>query len=1365
MKSIKNFNFYNKLKTNQKYFIWFVFLLCFLNPTCFAQSEPTFKKIDQYSGLSNGRVGSIIKEKNGYVWIGTSNGLNRYDGYTIKVYNKQNSSLNANNISDLFLDSKSRIWVGTLGGGLNLYNASEDTFIAYEISINNSKSIASNEINTIFEDSKGNLWIGTQNGLSLYDEIHNEFITYKHDNNTKSISHNDVRSIYEDINGVLWIGTFGGGLNRFNPETHDFKHIKPTMTISSNFIHVVAGLDKDKILIGTNGEGLLVFDVNSLQFLKKELKSEEVTNIVRCIKKDSNGSIWIGTDGNGLFKLEDVNSQNPQVYNYTYNSQLESSISSNAIYHIMEDEDSNIWIGTAWNGINVLNQNNEYELLTGTVKGEAPSPVLSVYKSRTQCLLGLDGEGLSIIEDNGTTIERYGKDNKKSIGGNYIQHIKKGSNQTFWIGTFVNGLINFNPKTGTFLQYIHEPENTKSLSYNNVRYVIEDDIENLWVATWGGGLNYFNTKNKAFKSFQNQPEDSLSISNNNIISIQKEGDSLWLATFGGGINLFDTRTKQSKHYRYSESSSNSISSDYVYSILKDSKNNLWVGTSGEGINLYNKKTGKINRFEKNENIRYQTITAIIEDNNGLIWFSTKKGIFNYDYNTDSFKSFTNLSGEYHINAVFKDENGLLYFGGSKGVIMFKPETILTENINPNVKLTSFKLFNKEVPIGENEILKKDILFTENITLKHDLDVITFEFAAMQFPSSTNCEYAIKLENFDKEWRYIGKDRTVTYTNLSSGNYTFKVKSKTLGSNWTEENTSVKLKILKPFWLEWWAFLIYGIITIVLLYLFRKYTLAWERLKTNLKLQRLTHEKDTELYNFKQRFFTNISHEIRTPVTLILSSVKRLIDAKAVSDNRELKPINIIENNSNHLLNLVNELLDFRSIEDNEIKLKVTQNDWVKFSNEIYLAFTEKGIEKNIEYSFETLLPFSHLWFDKNQMEKVIYNLLSNAFKFTEEGGTIKLTLTEKENHVLLTITDTGVGISKNQLIKVFDRFYKIDNSTGIQESGFGLGLSISQEIVKLHHGEIIAQSKKGKGSTFVVKLLKGKEHFNSESIITEDSSDSELIKNYFEDYSTKEDIAALADISEIKNQTLLIVEDNNDIRNYLVEMFSDKCKILEASNGQEALKLVLKEMPDLIISDVMMPVMDGIEFTHKIKKDVKTSHIPIILLTALASFTHKIQGFDTGADDYITKPFSEAILRVRIKNLLKNRAALRKRFSADGLILPNGLAINQRDQDFLEKLTHIIHENIDSNVLNANYLAFELAMSHSVIYKKIKALTGLSLVEFVRDYKLKIAKKLIEEQSYSVVDACYKVGYSDRKYFSKLFKIRFGKNPSDFIKK
>ncbi|MBA0882635.1 hybrid sensor histidine kinase/response regulator transcription factor [Flavobacterium undicola] len=1355
------------MKTKRIFFLLSLFVL-FASISCFSQSQVVFNKINQTNGLSTDRVRSIVKEKNGFVWIGTENGLNRYDGNKIKTYNKQNSVLSANDISDLLIDHKGKIWIATLGGGLNLYNPSNDKFVTYKNISNDANSIPSNELNTLFEDAKGTIWLGTKNGLCFFNPQKQTFKTYKFQaNNEKSLSHNDVRSIYEDANKNLWIGTFGGGLNKFNPKTGQFVRINSSSNTSPDYIHSISGLNKNELLIGTSGKGLLTLDVNRLSFQKKAYGINKPVSIVRCIKRGKNGALWIGTDGNGVFKITNINSVKPIVVNYTNDSQLESSISSNAIYDLMEDESANIWLVTAWNGVDVLSFNKDYTFLPSSDKGEAPISVLSVYKNKDAFFMGLDGKGLTVVQEGTKAVKHYNSERKNSIGDNYIQYIKESSNGNLWIGTFVNGLVYFNYKTGVATQFKQEAGNPKSLSYNDVRYTVEDEKKNIWVATWGGGLNYFDTTTKEFTSYKKKSADPFSISSDNVISLQKDGNFIWLATFGGGVDLLDTKTKRFKVYKSSVNNQNSISSDYVYSILKDSKGNLWIGTAGEGINLLDKKTKKINRFENFKNVRYQTVTAIIEDNRGLIWFSTKQGIFNYNYTTKTFNSFSNLKGDYHINSCFKDAKGMLYFGCSKGVVEFNPKTIKTQNITPKVKFTSFKLFNKEVAVGEGEILENDIAFSKNVTLEYDQDVITFEFAAMRFPSSANCEYQIKMDNFDKNWRSIGKDGTATYTNLSPGKYLFKVRSRELGDDWVDKYTAVGITILKPFWLEWWAFLIYTLLIVLILYVFIKYIISWEKMKADLRFEKFTHEKDIELYNLKQDFFTNISHEIRTPVTLILSSINKLLKTNDFSEAHQQNPFGTIKKNGEYLLNLVNELLDFRKLEHQQISLKVVQEDWVKFSKEIYLSFKEFAHQKDIKFEFESSTEMIELWFDKNQMEKVLYNLFSNALKFTNAGGSIKLSITETDKKVQLELVDEGIGISKKHLSKIFNRFYQANDTTNVNGTGFGLGLTISNEIIKLHHGEITVKSKKGSGSTFIITLKKGNSFFNEDEIGGNETNE-ELIENYFTSNKNKEQITeqriVAVDDALTKEQTLLIVEDNPDICNYIVELFSDEFIVLQAANGKEGLEIALDKMPDLIVSDVMMPVMDGIELTHNLKSNSSTSHIPVILLTARASFIHKMAGFETGADDYITKPFNESLLRARIKNILKNRARLHEIFRSEDFMPIGELTTNKSDQEFLQNLGNLIEENIDCNDFSVNIVVKHLGMSHSVIYKKLKILTGMSLVEYIREYKLKKAKQLLLKKENTVAEVCYLVGYSDRKYFSKLFKERFGENPSSLLK-
>lgn len=1345
-------------------------LLCgffLLLMSSYGQGHLKMDRINRSHGLSSNRTSSIVKEKDGFVWIGTDNGLNRYDGFDFKVFNQQNSNLNSSSITDLLLDKNGSLWVATLNGGLNLYQPESNTFQVFKSNKQNQKALPSNNIRTLFEDSEGKLWVGSEGGLSWYEESTQSFKTYNHDKSVASSLNNDiVTSIFEDAQGHLWIGTFGGGLKKLSRTTQDLVSIQSASDIQTDFIHTLDALDEETLLVGTKGSGLLKLDKNSLKFsdfFTGDFYIKNQPSIIRTLFKDSNDIIWVGTDGNGVFKINH-NETTAKIKNYVHNAQFESSLSGNAVYDVMEDENSNIWIGTAWNGVSTLNPNSNYELIFSDIKGENLTPVLSIYKDLEHLFLGLDGKGLTIYDARNKNVNLFNTRANTSIGGDYIQHIYKSSDGIIWLGTFANGLIKFDPKTQALKQYKHNPNQSNSLSFNDVRFILEDKDSNLWIATWGGGLNYFNRTTEEFTHYRKENNNPESISSDNIISMIKDGDDLWLATFGGGVNRFNTTTFKSARYRYEEEHTNSLSSDYIFSLHLDSSQNLWIGTSGGGINVLNIENNLLKRFDENEDIKYESIRGILEDDHQDIWLSTKTGIYEYNKSSENFTWYSKLAGEYTINSAFKDQNNQLFFGTTNGVLTFDPQKISKYEKQPEVVITNLKLFNKTIKVEEEGILSKHISHTKTITLEHDANVITFEFAALAFPFSKESEYAIMMEGFDENWRTIGQDRTVTYTNLPPGDYSFKVKSKQIGSSWGDKATTLHLKILKPFWLEWWAILIYILVALFILYLFRKYTIAWEKLKANLKLEQITHKKDIELYNLKQQFFTNISHDIRTPVTLILGAINRLSKSKDIQDKETLLTMKSIKKNGNQLENLVNELLDSRKFETGKLKLYVTSQNIVEYAEEVYISFKELALKKEIEFNFKANTKSCEVWFDKMQLEKVLYNLLSNAFKFTSKKGKVEFLITEKEDKVEIQINDKGVGLGKNQLEKIFNRYYQANNNQ-LNDKGYGLGLSISKEIIEQHFGTISASSIKGQGTQFTIQLKKGNSHFDENQI-----QNTEANEDYFSNHYTKEQAEPLSEPSQDQEEnsdrkSILVVEDNLEINRYISETLKDEFIILNAANGKEALELTTKHDVDVIISDIMMPVMDGLSLTKELKSNMRTSHIPVLLLTARATLTHKIEGFEIGADDYITKPFNEDLLKSRVKSILKNRSLLHSKFWKKELIPMSELSLTKADEQFMNKLIKIIEENMSSPDLDVNFVCDKLGMSHSVLYKKIKSLTNMSYIEFVRDFKLKTAKKLIEEQNFSVKDACYHVGYTDRKYFSKIFKKHFGKPPSYFQKK
>lgn len=727
-----------------------------------------------------------------------------------------------------------------------------------------------------------------------------------------------------------------------------------------------------------------------------------------------------------------------------------------------------------------------------------------------------------------------------------------------------------------------------------------------------GDYPSFDSQTQRFTTYKKELGNPQAISSDNITCLAPAGPGkIWIGTFGGGLNLLDVSTKTFTRIQAQKGSAKPADNLKILSLLADSHGALWIGTWDQGLLRYDVEKQQFLPYPALGLLNEKSITALVEDDEGAVWLSTKSGIYAYSYRTNSFKRYPQLNGEYHINAVFKDQ-GELFFGGNKGVVSFRPRDLKSTAYVPNIKFTGFKLFNKEVAIGENDILATNILYAKKINLKHNHSLITLDFAALNFPFA-DYEYAIKLEHFDEEWREIGTQRSATFTNLAPGKYTFKVKARIPGENWGDTFEAIHLVVQKPFWKTWWAYLLYTVVAGALLYLFYRYTVYLETLKNKLRLEQLTHEKDQELNKIKLRFFTDVSHEIRTPVTLILGAINRI--AEEESGQKKTTAIREIQKNGSHLLQLVNELLDFRKLESEGFKLKAAKGNFAEFVQEIFLSFSSHAENLRIDYGFSADTDDLDLWFDRDQMEKVVYNLLFNAFKYTEAGGKVRVHLKKEDEYVYLVVADTGKGIPEATLSKIFKRFYQAEQEQEAKKGGFGIGLSIVKRIIKLHGGTILVESAYGKGSTFSIRLRRGDSHLQPNQKVPFPLQDH-LPKYWEKAVATGPDEQLQA--QAFAGATILLVEDNPDIRQYVRQLLEPNFQIVEAENGKEGLAVALAETPDLILSDVMMPELDGIALTRELKKDVRTSHIPVILLTARTSFIYQKEGLQIGADDYVT---------------------------------------------------------------------------------------------------------------------------------------------------
>lgn len=1363
------------------------------------QTRYKFQKISIDKGLSQSVVNSIVQDHMGFMWFATQDGLSRFDGYKFtNYYNNPDDSFSLSNnfIQCVFRDNDNQIWVLT-SDGLNLFDYEKERFIIFNNVPGNYSSISNNNLTSIAQCRDGNLWIGTYGGgFNYYNKKTKTFKRFQHSNkNSNSLSNDKVMAIYEDRNGFLWIGTQGGGLNYFNPQTGIFTVFKANIAdptaLQSNYIRCIFE-DRDKRLwIGTN-KGLALFNKNENNFQSFTYDPQNSNSIngntVLAVIGDHLGNLWVGTEENGLNKLVLSDFGKNASFEHFSMKESEYGLSIRTVQSIYEDRDNNIWIGTYSGGINFIScfpdKFEKYQHSTYDYNTINYPKVMGLCQGINDDLwIGTDGGGLDRLNMKTKTIKHYlhNKNNPNSISDNAILCGYKDHNNNLWFGTYSGGLNRYNPKSETFTRYKNVPSDSSSLGGNDVRVIYEDSKNNIWIGTNGGGLCRYNPKLNNFKVFNTSNSD---ISNNDVRCLKEDAlGRLWIGHYGSGLDCYDPAKGTFVNYMYNKNNRSSIRSNYLYAILIDRKNRIWIGTGGGGLNLFVEKNKSFKAFTNKEGLSNNFIHAMLEDSQGNIWISTNKGISKFlvdEFKFENFDTYDGLqNGEFSDGCALTTKDGLMCFGGVQGLNTFYPDKVEKITFVPDVVLTDFQLFNTPIRPGTNEPdnpLKKSISVTKSITLNYKQSVFTIDYVALNYTSPEKSLYSYKMEGLDNEWNNVGTHRSATYRNLSPGQYTFQVKASNQDGIWSKKITSLKIIVLPPFWRAWWAYTIYILFIGLIGYIIIIYYKRENTLKNNLLLEQISRQKEHQLNQEKLRFFTNISHEFRTPLTLILGPLEDILEKETYLTQLGRKLL-LIYKNANKLLDLINLLLDFRKIETGNMKLSVAKGNIVKFAKEICFVFREYGKQKKIQFNFISRSNEIELWFDREKLEIIFNNLLSNAFKYTSQEGLVTVevsegegTLFEKNNEVvILKFVDTGIGINEKYLANVFESYYSLEHTKGYK--GTGIGLALTKSLVELHKGKISVESTEGKGTCFTIEFLKGKEHFDPE-IVTDSFKNSEDPEHY----QSKRKVLADSDhdIVEVENKSideenldlklLLIVEDNTDVRAYIKDSFAGKFRILEASNGVEGIDLAVRNIPDIIISDVMMPEMDGIEFCSRIKSTVATCHIPLVLLTARSSLSHKREGYDIGADSYVTKPFSSELLISRVNNLLKSRLQLKEYYKRSLLLMPSEQLANTPDEKFLKRLAEIVEKLMSEPDFDVSRLAQEFNFSRPVLYRKVKALTNLSLIEFIRTIRLNRAAQMLKTGQYRVSEVAFEVGFNDLKHFRQCFKEQFNITPSELSK-
>ncbi len=1340
----------------------------------FSQSGFVFQNLSKKNGLSQASVFSIAQDDSGFMWFGTRNGLNKYDGYSFKIYSSSNfkNSLISNDIRILFFDLfDKRLWLGTTEG-LSMYRSETDDFVNYPNDPNNPKSLSNNLVRKIFRDSKNRLWVGTSEGLNLFNSETEEFIRFYFDTEAPQPSQdNDVKEILEDDEGQLWFGT-ANGLYQIKEEQNEsisFEKVvfKNGIELSDSHIKNILQDKKGNFWIGTFEGGLNYWDKENrvIKVFKNDVnKSTSLShNNIRSLAFDSEENLWVGT----FVGLNFLKKGDSEFLRFTKSSTNSSGLSDKSIRSLFLDDRGSLWVGTYYGGINHLDENyNRFKKQIPIGDGLRGKVVSSFVEDLDKNLwIGTEGDGLKYFDNKKNDIKSFIlDDNKNSISGNNVKQLLLDGDK-LWIGTFQAGLNIMDIKTEKFQQFKNILSDTNSISSNNVYGFLKEE-DYMWIATYGGGLNILDFQSNIFLKYTFDENDSSSISSNlsRVILKTKQGE-IWIGT-DNGLNKVKLNDKS-----LPESFEVLLSKEVIFSLTEDERGYIWIGTYSSGFYKLDPKTNVLENFNYTDGLPGNAVSGIKVVSETEFWISTNNGLSKFDPINKVFTNYGYSNGlensEYNFNASFKDSEGNLLFGGLNGFTYFDPKAITPNTYIPPVVFTELRQNNEIVKVGdESKLLDKSINETESITFNYNEANFSLHFAALDYFNPKNNMYAFMLEGIDNEWNYAVGKTQATYTVQRAGDYVFKLKGGNSEGLWNPEERQLKIRVLPPPWRSWWAYVIYFIILFALALGFYRFI----KLRHKLQLEKIVNQQQAELHEVKLRFFTNITHEFRTPLTLIIAPLSDLLAKVDLSLSIKSK-LKTVESNAQRMLNLVNQILTFRQLATDHSDLEISNNNIVDFVKEIYLLFKESANSKNINYQFQVEDQDIQVWFDKEKIEKVIFNLLSNAFKFTPQNGNILIDISQNHKEIVILVSDSGVGINKNHKDQIFKRFYEksIDGQSEIK--GSGIGLAISKQMIELHKGEIYLaetnETKFEKGATFIIKIPKGKEHFNpiylNKNISVDYPNTSSIFSNEPQKIEAESSVALENLNSSQEQQSLLIVEDNVEVRNYLKELFVMHYKVFTAKNGLEGLEKAREKLPDLIISDVMMPEKSGIALCHELKADFEISHIPVILLTARAASLFKIEGLEIGADDYLTKPFNPDELRLRVRNLINARHKILAKYKRALSLDPEELNITSNDAIFLEKALKIVEVNIESYEFNVNDFASELAVSRPLLFTKLKALSGQTPNNFIKSIRMKRASQLISTQKMNISEVAYKVGFKDVKYFSKCFKAQFGVPPSQYL--
>lgn len=1370
-----------------------VFVLLFIIPAVFAQSSKyQFSQLNRSSGLSHNQVNCIFKDSEGFMWFGTASGLNRYDGYTFKVFKhdaNDKKSLLDDFITNIFEGPDKKLWVATRNGYCFYDPATEQFNSDMALMANALKLPVYPTVSKIIPGGKSDFWfVCPDSGLYRYHEPSRTTTRYDHRSHVFLYS-NLVSDITQDAAGNIWIVYRNGVVEKFDVKhgaiTYCTNIVSKASSNKDGYYAITVDKDNDLWLYTPNlDSGVYYYSPSTGVFRHITKESEGVklkSNIISNVVQANDGLIWIATDHGGINILDKKSSRITYLLNREDDTK---SLRQNSVI-LYKDDAGIMWTGTFKEGVSYYHKNIiRFPLYRHFASDPGSLPFEDVNKfvedKNGNLWIGTNGGGLIYFDRKTGGFKQYKYDakNPNSLSNDIIVSLCIDHDQKLWIGTYFGGLDCFDGKT--FTHYKHDDKVATSIADNRIWNIFEDSSHRLWIGTFAGGLQLFDRSKKIFSP----PFKQTDIRSPYVSSIfEDRKGNMWVGGYFG-VDVILKNTGHIAHYSNSPTGTNHLISNNVNRINEDSRGLIWI-TTREGLSILNPATNIFISLTRKNGLPDNSILDILEDNKGRMWLSTANGLSRitltprkgtYSFRFENFDETDGLQGrEFNVNAALKTSKGELIFGGGHGFNIFDPSGIHANINKPKLIFTDFLLFNKSVKANEeldgHVIFSKAISATQEIILNHNENVFTIEFAALNFFNPNKVKHQYMMEGFDKDWLDADNaTRKATYTNLDAGNYIFKVRAISQEGRWDPDYISLRIKVLPPFWKSTLAYLIYLLLIVAILFLMRRRGIqkirrqfAVEKEKQEAKLL-IEHERQEarrmhELDMMKIKFFTNVSHEFRTPLSLIIAPVDKIL--KHTENTEQKHQLQLVNRNAKRLLNMVNQLLDFRKMEVQELRLHARSGDIIGFIKEMAYSFSDIAEKKQIRFMFDSEVEKLVINFDHDKIERIIFNLLSNAFKFTPEGGyvSVLLTVLEKapEKYLLeIKIIDTGIGIPLDKQEKIFERFFQNDVPDSMVNQGSGIGLSITREFVNLHNGEISVESEPGQGSYFTILLPVDLATEAAEQIPSDQADISEPAK-------TEDEVWTQPATGSAKKLTVLLVEDNEDFRFYLKDNLNETFQIMEAANGKEGWQKTLALHPNLVVTDISMPEMNGIDLCRKIRNDKRTSHIPVVLLTAITGEEQQLEGLETGANDYLTKPFNFEILLSKLKNILAIQEDMRKTYQKQLDVKPTDVETESFDEAFIKKALQLIEKNIDNADFSVEELSSELCVSRVTLYKRALALTGKSPVELIRSIRLKRAAQLLESSQLTISQISYKVGFKSQKYFVRSFKAEFNCLPSAYV--